>query len=62
MKKVHERRLVVILFVLVMITFSVAQRESRKLDALYKGLSAVAPRLSAPLAFLPSHEQIAEKD
>jgi hypothetical protein len=37
-KKVfNERNLVVILFIMVLITFSFAQRESKKLDKIYYG-------------------------
>ena len=37
-KAFNERNLVVILFVMVLITFSFAQRESKKLDKIYYGL------------------------
>jgi hypothetical protein len=34
-RRVQERNIVVILFILVIITFSYAERDSRKLDQLY---------------------------
>jgi len=34
-RRIQERNMVVILFVLVIITFSYAERDSRKLDQLY---------------------------
>jgi hypothetical protein len=52
MRKANERRLVVILFVLVMTTFSVAQQQSSKLDILYQGLKATASQFYSPLAVL----------
>ena len=35
-KKKIERQIVVVLFILVLVTFSFAERDSRKLDRLYK--------------------------
>jgi hypothetical protein len=37
MKRISERRIVVILFILVFITFSFAHEESKKLEQVYSG-------------------------
>lgn len=48
-KAFSERNLVVVLFVLVLITFSFAQRESKKLDKIYYGfkMKEASPYVSA---------------
>lgn len=38
-----ERNIVVVLFVLVLIVFSFAERDSKKLDQLYKGAQSFEP-------------------
>ena len=50
MKKIFsERNLAVILFILVLITFSLAQRESKKLDKIYMGfkIGTASPYVSS---------------
>jgi hypothetical protein len=37
-----ERNIVVILFVMVLITFSLAQEDSRKMEKIYSGINATA--------------------
>lgn len=46
-----ERNIVVILFVLVLITFSLAQEDSKKMEQMYSGtgISAVSKRLAQQL-------------
>ena len=50
-KTFSERNLVVILFTLVLVTFSLAQRESRKLDKIYMGfkINTASPYVSSEL-------------
>ena len=48
MKKVFsERNIVVILFVMVLVSFSFAQNETKKIEQLYKGTSASLIKPSA---------------
>ena len=48
MKRISERRVVVILFILVFVTFSFAHEESKKLEQIYAGFSLTrAPELTA---------------
>ncbi|MEJ0102692.1 MAG: hypothetical protein WDO19_09110 [Bacteroidota bacterium] len=52
LKKVfNERNLVVILFVMVMVTFSFAQKESEKMDKMYYGfkIRTASPYVSADI-------------
>jgi hypothetical protein len=48
-KTFNERNLVVILFVMVLITFSFAQQESKKMDKIFYGfkVTAASPYVSA---------------
>jgi hypothetical protein len=61
-KTFSERNLVIILFVLVLITFSFAQRESSKLDKIYIGfkIKTASPFVSAekqkPLKSIPAQK------
>ena len=50
-KTFSERNLVVILFILVLVTFSLAQRESRKLDKIYMGfkINTASPYVSSEI-------------
>jgi hypothetical protein len=54
-----ERNIVVILFVLVLITFSLAQEDSKKMEQMYSGtgVGAVSKRLAhikeTPVSILP---------
>jgi len=52
LKKVfNERNLVVILFIMVMVTFSFAQKESEKMDKMYYGfkIRTASPYVSADI-------------
>ena len=41
MKKIAERRIVVVLFVLVFITFSFAHEDSKKIEQIYSGVKVI---------------------
>ena len=41
-KHLSERNLVVVLFVMVLITFSLAQEDSKKMERMYSGANAAA--------------------
>jgi uncharacterized lipoprotein YehR (DUF1307 family) len=46
MKKIlSERNLVVVLFVMVLITFSLAQEDSKKMERMYSGANATGSRV-----------------
>ena len=54
LKKVfNERNLVVILFVMVMVTFSLAQKESEKMNKMYYGfkIRTTSPYVSADIKY-----------
>ncbi|MBS1574904.1 MAG: hypothetical protein JST09_06330 [Bacteroidetes bacterium] len=61
-KAFNERNLVIILFVMVLVTFSLAQKESKKLDKIYYGFKLkkaspyVLQKISTP-AKLPQQAQ-----
>lgn len=42
MKKIAERRIVVVLFVLVFITFSFAHEDSKKIEQIYSGVKVIS--------------------
>lgn len=52
-RKVIEQSLVVLLFVLVLIVFSFAQRDSKKLDQLYKVAQLLQEKIPAHTVLLP---------
>ncbi|MEP6700981.1 MAG: hypothetical protein ABJA85_06685 [Bacteroidota bacterium] len=66
-KHLSERNVVVVLFVMVLITFSLAQEDSKKMDKMYSGVNAAATshifladqqkikgQKSAPAGFTPA--------
>lgn len=50
-----ERNIVVVLFIMVLVTFSLAQEDSKKIDKMYSGVEAQNARfLVQQESFLPS--------
>ncbi len=52
-----ERNIVVMLFVMVLITFSLAQEDSKKMEKIYSGATT-----STAVVLLAEHLQIVDKD
>jgi len=57
-----ERNIVVVLFVMVLVTFSLAQEDSKKIEKMYSGLQAQNARfLAQQEPVLPSADQTVVK-
>ncbi len=59
MKKIAERRIVVVLFVLVFITFSFAHEDSKKIEQIYSGVKVIpAVDLTASQNTIPGNPDL----
>ena len=56
-----EINIVVVLFVMVLVTFSLAQEDSRKIEKMYSGLQAQNARFLAQQPVLPTADQTIAK-
>ncbi len=68
MKKIAERRIVVVLFILVFITFSFAHEDSKKIEQIYSGEKIIpaveftASQNTIPVNFEPGLSKVPLKE